>query len=279
MKSSKVSSHSACPENLHKTVSFPYLKECPRGCSAASLVTVPFSWAFTVQRSCLEQRRGRFVDFCAILNLIMLPIQTSLQISTKPFESSLSATLSPKCVQRTRMSSVLLGRRVCVTSVLRIASSATALGAASRKALILPTLRHGRCSLAGSRSNCHRGVGVRTTAPRRRHASTTLSGGKKLASPSSAAGAGADVGAGAAKVDQRRLSKIGSNNKAVAAWLFGTAGAVAGMVTVGGITRMTRSGLSMTDWKIQGSLPPSSEVRLANGVLCARHMMPQRTYC
>ena len=34
---------------------------------------------------------------------------------------------------------------------------------------------------------------------------------------------------------------------------------VAGMVTVGGITRLTRSGLSMTDWKLQGSLPPMSE--------------------
>lgn len=31
---------------------------------------------------------------------------------------------------------------------------------------------------------------------------------------------------------------------------------VAGMVTVGGITRITKSGLSMTDWKVQGSLPP-----------------------
>jgi len=28
------------------------------------------------------------------------------------------------------------------------------------------------------------------------------------------------------------------------------------MVSVGGITRLTRSGLSMTDWKLQGSLPP-----------------------
>jgi heme a synthase len=30
-------------------------------------------------------------------------------------------------------------------------------------------------------------------------------------------------------------------------------------VTVGGITRLTRSGLSMTDWKLQGSFPPMSE--------------------
>lgn len=58
------------------------------------------------------------------------------------------------------------------------------------------------------------------------------------------------------------VAKNGSSSKPVAMWLFGTAGAVAVMVTVGGITRMTRSGLSMTDWKIQGSLPPSSHVSL-----------------
>lgn len=36
-------------------------------------------------------------------------------------------------------------------------------------------------------------------------------------------------------------------------------GLVAGMVTVGGITRLTRSGLSMTDWKLQGNLPPTTK--------------------
>lgn len=41
-------------------------------------------------------------------------------------------------------------------------------------------------------------------------------------------------------------------------WLLGMSGLVAGMVTVGGITRLTRSGLSMTDWKLQGSMPPIS---------------------
>lgn len=35
-------------------------------------------------------------------------------------------------------------------------------------------------------------------------------------------------------------------------------GLVAGMVTVGGITRLTRSGLSMTDWTLSGGLPPTS---------------------
>jgi heme A synthase len=35
--------------------------------------------------------------------------------------------------------------------------------------------------------------------------------------------------------------------------MFGMSGLVAGMVTIGGITRLTRSGLSMTDWKLQGN--------------------------
>lgn len=42
-----------------------------------------------------------------------------------------------------------------------------------------------------------------------------------------------------------------ANNKKIAYWLFGMSGLVAGMVTVGGITRLTKSGLSMTDWNVQ----------------------------
>ena len=45
-------------------------------------------------------------------------------------------------------------------------------------------------------------------------------------------------------------------DKPVGYWLLGCGGLVAGMVSVGGLTRLTRSGLSMTDWKIQGGLPP-----------------------
>lgn len=42
----------------------------------------------------------------------------------------------------------------------------------------------------------------------------------------------------------------------VARWLFGCTTLVAGIVHVGGVTRLTKSGLSMTDWKPLGSLPP-----------------------
>ncbi len=48
-------------------------------------------------------------------------------------------------------------------------------------------------------------------------------------------------------------------DKGVALWLFGTAASVLGMIVLGGVTRLTRSGLSMTTWRPQGSLPPMTE--------------------
>ena len=49
----------------------------------------------------------------------------------------------------------------------------------------------------------------------------------------------------------------GDQNRAVAIWLFGCAALVFVMVVVGGITRLTGSGLSITEWKpIMGTLPP-----------------------
>ncbi|KAI4374835.1 hypothetical protein MLD38_012782 [Melastoma candidum] len=47
--------------------------------------------------------------------------------------------------------------------------------------------------------------------------------------------------------------------KWVGLWLFGSAAWVFSMVVLGGVTRLTRSGLSMTDWKFTGSLPPLTE--------------------
>ena len=51
-------------------------------------------------------------------------------------------------------------------------------------------------------------------------------------------------------------SLTSTQNRPLAYWLLTMSGLVAGMVTVGGITRLTKSGLSMTDWKLQGSMPP-----------------------
>jgi len=48
--------------------------------------------------------------------------------------------------------------------------------------------------------------------------------------------------------------------RAIATWLFVVAGLVAAMVVLGGLTRLTDSGLSITAWKpIHGALPPLSQ--------------------
>ena len=47
--------------------------------------------------------------------------------------------------------------------------------------------------------------------------------------------------------------------RGLAAWLFGCSGMVFGMVVVGGSTRLTRSGLSMTDWKLTGRPLPRND--------------------
>lgn len=46
--------------------------------------------------------------------------------------------------------------------------------------------------------------------------------------------------------------------KLVGIWLFGSAAWVFSMVILGGVTRLTESGLSMTDWNFSGRLPPLS---------------------
>lgn len=51
---------------------------------------------------------------------------------------------------------------------------------------------------------------------------------------------------------------VPKSQKAIAYWLIGMSGLVATMVTIGGVTRLTRSGLSMTDWTLSGGMPPTS---------------------
>ena len=48
-----------------------------------------------------------------------------------------------------------------------------------------------------------------------------------------------------------------SNHQLVTVWLFGMALLVAIMVVIGGVTRLTGSGLSMVEWRpFFGTLPP-----------------------
>ena len=50
-----------------------------------------------------------------------------------------------------------------------------------------------------------------------------------------------------------------SARRAITLWVGGAAAWVFTMVVLGGVTRLTRSGLSMTDWKFTGEKPPSTE--------------------
>ena len=51
-----------------------------------------------------------------------------------------------------------------------------------------------------------------------------------------------------------------SNNRTVATWLLICCALVFGMVVLGGVTRLTGSGLSMVDWRpVTGVLPPLSD--------------------
>ena len=50
------------------------------------------------------------------------------------------------------------------------------------------------------------------------------------------------------------------HNRIVAVWLLGCCALVFAMVVLGGVTRLTGSGLSMVNWRpIMGVLPPVSE--------------------
>ena len=54
-----------------------------------------------------------------------------------------------------------------------------------------------------------------------------------------------------------RLSRTSDASRSVALWLFATAVLVLAMVVVGGVTRLTNSGLSITEWRpVTGVIPP-----------------------
>lgn len=56
------------------------------------------------------------------------------------------------------------------------------------------------------------------------------------------------------------LTQVALNPHAsVGKWILATSGLVAGMVHIGGVTRLTKSGLSMTDWKPHMEIPPITQ--------------------
>jgi len=56
------------------------------------------------------------------------------------------------------------------------------------------------------------------------------------------------------------MNAIEKHRQGVAWWLFGVSAMVLGMIALGGLTRLTESGLSMVDWKpLMGVIPPIGE--------------------
>ncbi|ONH68425.1 Cytochrome c oxidase assembly protein COX15 [Cyberlindnera fabianii] len=61
------------------------------------------------------------------------------------------------------------------------------------------------------------------------------------------------------KTKSRKRPLINSSSS-VGYWLIGTSGLVFGIVVLGGLTRLTESGLSITEWKpVTGAIPPLNE--------------------
>ena len=102
-----------------------------------------------------------------------------------------------------------------------------------------------------ARNNCV-GVSGHPQALPERHGRSSP---KPLASPAQKAYGGAMLQPSAAFLSRARP-------RSVARWLFVVAGLIVAMVVVGGITRLTESGLSITSWKpISGIVPPLTEAQ------------------
>ena len=69
----------------------------------------------------------------------------------------------------------------------------------------------------------------------------------------------ASSSAAAAAAAPRLVAGGAFAERVVGAWLVGGCAWVFSMVVLGGVTRLTRSGLSMTDWKFQWESPPLSD--------------------
>lgn len=85
--------------------------------------------------------------------------------------------------------------------------------------------------------------------------STSAQGTEGAAAAASTASAAVVLSGGEALT----LGLSDSARKQLMWWMWGTAAWVYTMVVIGGITRLTRSGLSMTEWKFGGERPPTTQ--------------------
>ncbi|KAI1769430.1 COX15-CtaA-domain-containing protein [Hypoxylon sp. FL1150] len=134
--------------------------------------------------------------------------------------------------------------------------------------LLIPGLRRAAPKLAASPFVCRQCLRQqqqpRTAAPSRilrqlRYASTESQAKAKSMRFFSASAVPNAATAAAAAANAKRVFPE-TSSKSVAYWLVGSAASVFGIVVFGGLTRLTESGLSITEWKpVTGSLPPLTQ--------------------
>jgi cytochrome c oxidase assembly protein subunit 15 len=113
---------------------------------------------------------------------------------------------------------------------------------------------------------------ARGEAEKARKAAASASASARLVLVGGAAGVGAARRAAmstvaSAAVPKHALVRGGDEAvRSVAWWLGGGCAWVFSMVVLGGMTRLTRSGLSMTDWKFEYEHPPLTDEDWAKGV-------------
>lgn len=61
------------------------------------------------------------------------------------------------------------------------------------------------------------------------------------------------------RLREHLLSEGNGGRRLVGYWLVGSSAAVFGIIVLGGLTRLTESGLSMVDWKLVHFAPPATE--------------------
>jgi hypothetical protein len=70
------------------------------------------------------------------------------------------------------------------------------------------------------------------------------------------------------------MQNIRREDISIIMWLFSGCFLIFTMVIVGGVTRLTGSGLSMVDWKLfMGAIPPLNHQELKKGITCSPYQI------
>jgi cytochrome c oxidase assembly protein subunit 15 len=125
--------------------------------------------------------------------------------------------------------------------------------AAGGLAATRPAARHGPAGRGGAAA-----LPARLGPALRRGKATLAAGMPAAAAAKAAATAAASAPSAAFGAAALTAGLTAGQRRALTWWLGGCSAWVAVLIILGGVTRLTRSGLSMTEWKLTGEAPPGS---------------------